>query len=87
MHSFSIQFNKKLLKSFVENNKDLLSSDIDKSPTWIDLKSAIDYGNIEVCDIDDLVREYEFAAETYLDIKVKDRDIIDILDTMLPNIG
>lgn len=86
MHSFSIQFNKKLLKSFVENNKDLLSSDIDKSPTWIDLKTSIDYDNIEVCDIDDLVREYEFAAETYLDIKVKERDIIDILDTMLPNI-
>ena len=86
MHSFSIQFNKKLLKSFVENNKDLLSSDIDKSPTWIDLKTSIDYDNIEVCDIDYLVREYEFAAETYLDIKVKERDIIDILDTMLPNI-
>lgn len=87
MHSFSMQFNKKLLKSFVEANKDLLSSDIDKSPSWIDLKASIDYDSIDVYDIDDLVREYEFAAETYLDMKVKEQDILDILDMMLPNIG
>lgn len=87
MHSFSIQFNKKLLKSFVENNKDLLSGDIDKSPTWIDLKASIDYDSIDIYDIDQLIRDYEFAAETYLDAKIKEQDIIDILDTMLPNIG
>lgn len=87
MHSFSTQFNTKLLKSFVENNKNLLSSDLDNSPSWIDLKSAIDYDDIEVYDIDQLIRDYEFAAETYLDAKIKEQDIIDILDTMLPNIG
>ncbi len=87
MHSFSIQFNKKLLKSFVENNKDLLSSDIDKSPSWIDLKRSIDYDSIDTYDIDQLIRDYEFAAETYLDAKVKEQDVLDILDMMLPNIG